>query len=207
MALIAQAFRDGGPFMYPILATSVFAAAIIIERIYFLAIRFGIDDRAFLNKIQELVRKGDPEGARSLCNNTPIPKIARAALECEGCSVREVQNAVDEAAMEVLPLVERRVHYLAMAANVATLLGLLGTIIGLMQSFNAVAGAEAAHKGAILAKGIAIALNTTAYGLTVAIPCLFFYAFIQSRSNNLVEQIDRVAVKMVNMVSSRGSAV
>ena len=207
MALIAQAFRDGGPFMYPILATSVFAAAIIIERIYFLAIRFGIDDRAFLNKIQELVRKGDPEGARNLCNNTPIPKIARAALECEGCSVREVQNAVDEAAMEVLPLVERRVHYLAMAANVATLLGLLGTIIGLMQSFNAVAGAEAAHKGAILAKGIAIALNTTAYGLTVAIPCLFFYAFIQSRSNNLVEQIDRVAVKMVNMVSSRGSAV
>jgi biopolymer transport protein ExbB/TolQ len=207
MALIAQAFRDGGPFMYPILATSVFAAAIIIERIYFLAIRFGIDDRAFLNKIQDLVGKGDPDGARNLCNNTPIPKIVRAALECEGCSVREVQNAVDEAAMEVLPLVERRVHYLAMAANVATLLGLLGTIIGLMQSFNAVAGAEAAQKGAILAKGIAIALNTTAYGLTVAIPCLFFYAFIQSRSNNLVEQIDRVAVKMVNMISSRGSAV
>ncbi len=207
MALIAQAFRDGGPFMYPILATSVFAAAIIIERIYFLAIRFGIDDRAFLRKIQELVRKGDPEGASDLCNNTPIPKIVRAALDCEGCSVREVQNAVDEAAMEVLPLVERRVHYLAMAANVATLLGLLGTIVGLMQSFNAVAGAEAAQKGAVLAKGIAIALNTTAYGLTVAIPCLFFYAFIQSRSNNLVEQIDRVAVKMVNMVSSRGSAV
>ena len=207
MALIAQAFRDGGPFMYPILATSVFAAAIIIERIYFLAIRFGIDDRAFLNKIQDLVHNGDPDGARNLCNNTPIPKIVRAALECEGCSVREVQNAVDEAAMDVLPLVERRVHYLAMAANVATLLGLLGTIIGLMQSFNAVAGAEAAQKGAILAKGIAIALNTTAYGLTVAIPCLFFYAFIQSRSNNLVEQIDRVAVKMVNMVSSGGSAV
>jgi len=193
--------------MYPILATSVFAAAIIIERIYFLAIKFGINDRAFLNKIQEFVRKGDPDGARNLCNNTPIPKIVRAALECEGCSVRDVQDAVDEAAMEVLPLVERRVHYLAMAANVATLLGLLGTIIGLMQSFNAVAGAEAAQKGAVLAKGIAIALNTTAYGLTVAIPCLFFYAFIQSRANNLVEQIDRVAVKMVNMVSSRGSAV
>ena len=207
MTLIAQAFRDGGPFMYPILATSVFAAAIIIERLYFLAIKFGINDRAFLNKIQEYVRKGDPDGARNLCNNTPIPKIVRAALECEGCSVRDVQDAVDEAAMEVLPLVERRVHYLAMAANVATLLGLLGTIIGLMQSFNAVAGAEAAQKGAVLAKGIAIALNTTAYGLTVAIPCLFFYAFIQSRANNLVEQIDRVAVKMVNMVSSRGSAV
>lgn len=207
MALIAQAFRDGGPFMYPILATSVFALAIIVERIFFLAIRFGIDDRAFIRKIQELVDNGDPQGARNLCNDTPIPRIVRAALECEGCSSREVQNAVDEAAMDVLPLVERRVHYLAMAANVATLLGLLGTIIGLIQSFNAVAGAEAAQKGAILAKGIAIALNTTAYGLTVAIPCLFFYAFIQSRANNLVEQIDRVAVKMVNMVSSRGSVV
>jgi len=207
ITLVAQAFRDGGPFMYPILATSVFAAAIIIERIYFLTFRFGIDDRAFLTKIQELVGAGDAEGARNLCNNTPVPKIVLAALQCEGCTVREVQNAVDEAAMEVLPLVERRVHYLAMAANVATLLGLLGTIVGLMQSFNAVAGAEAAQKGAILAKGIAIALNTTAYGLTVAIPCLFFYAFIQARSNKLVEQVDRVAVKMVNMVSSRGSAV
>jgi biopolymer transport protein ExbB/TolQ len=207
IALIAQAFRDGGPFMYPILATSVFALAIIVERIYFLAVRYGINDSAFLGKVQELVRGGDVDGAIKLCDNTPVPKVVRAALKSSGRSVRDVQNAVDEAAMEVLPLVERRVHYLAMAANVATLLGLLGTIIGLMQSFNAVAGAEAAQKGAILAKGIAIALNTTAYGLTVAIPCLFFYAFIQSRANNLVEQVDRVAVKMVNMVSSSTGAV
>jgi biopolymer transport protein ExbB/TolQ len=207
IALIAQAFRDGGPFMYPILATSVFALAIIVERIYFLAVRYGINDSTFLGKIQELVRGGDVDGAIKLCDNTPVPKVVRAALKSSGRSVRDVQNAVDEAAMEVLPLVERRVHYLAMAANVATLLGLLGTIIGLMQSFNAVAGAEAAQKGAILAKGIAIALNTTAYGLTVAIPCLFFYAFIQSRANNLVEQVDRVAVKMVNMVSNSTGAV
>jgi len=202
IALVAQAFRDGGPFMYPILATSVFAAAIIIERIYFLAFRYRIDDRSFILKIQELIHGDDLEGARKLCDNTPVPRIVSAAIECTGCSAREVQNAVDEAAMEVLPLVEKRVHYLAMTANVATLLGLLGTIIGLMQSFNAVAGAEAAQKGAILAKGIAIALNTTAYGLTVAIPCLFFYAFIQSRANSLVEQVDRVSVKMINMVSS-----
>ncbi len=204
IVLIAQAFRDGGPFMYPILATSVFAFAIIVERIFFLAVRYGINDNAFLRKIQELVHGSDVDGAIRLCDNTPIPRVVEAALKSSGRSVREVQNAVDEAAMDVLPLVERRVHYLAMAANVATLLGLLGTIIGLMQSFNAVAGAEAAQKGAILAKGIAIALNTTAYGLTVAIPCLFFYAFIQSRANNLVEQVDRVAVKMVNMVSSEG---
>ncbi|UCG38031.1 MAG: MotA/TolQ/ExbB proton channel family protein [bacterium] len=205
VALVAKAFRDGGPFMYPILATSVFAAAIIVERIYFLAVRYRINDWSFLRKIEEFVRESDLEGARRLCDDTPIPRVVAAALDCTGCSVREVQNAVDEAAMEVLPLVEKRVHYLAMAANVATLLGLLGTIIGLMQSFNAVAGAEAAQKGAILAKGIAIALNTTAFGLTVAIPCLFFYAFIQSRANNLVEQVDRVAVKMVNMVSRTGS--
>jgi biopolymer transport protein ExbB/TolQ len=206
IVLIAQAFRDGGPFMYPILATSVFAFAIIVERIFFLAVRYGINDNAFLRKIQELVHGSDVDGAIRLCDNTPIPRVVEAALKSSGRSVREVQNAVDEAAMDVLPLVERRVHYLAMAANVATLLGLLGTIIGLMQSFNAVAGAEAAQKGAILAKGIAIALNTTAYGLTVAIPCLFFYAFIQSRANNLVEQVDRVAVKMVNMVSAEGKA-
>ena len=207
MTLIAQAFRDGGPFMYPILATSVFAVAIILERIYFLAFRFGIDDRAFLSKIEELLRGGDSPGARNLCDNTPVPRIVRAALECEQCTARDIQNAVDEAAMEVLPLVERRVHYLGMAANVATLLGLLGTIIGLMQAFNAVAGAEAAQKGAILAKGIAIALNTTAYGLTVAIPCYFFYAFLQSRANNIVEQVDRVSVKMVKMLSSGTTVV
>ena len=204
IALIAQAFRDGGPFMYPILAVSIFAAAIIIERIFYLAVRYNIDDNAFLDRIQELTDQGDVEGARKLCDATPVPMVVGAALVRAGRPAREVQNAVDEAAMEVLPLVERRVHYLAMAANVATLLGLLGTIIGLMQSFNAVAGAEAAQKGAILAKGIAIALNTTAYGLTVAIPCLFFYAFIQSRANRIVEQVDKVAVKMVNMVSSEG---
>jgi biopolymer transport protein ExbB/TolQ len=201
-ALIAQAFRDGGPFMYPILVVSVFATALIIERIFFLAIRYGIDDRAFLEKIREFVDRGDIEGAEKLCDSTPVPRVVHAALKKAGLSSRDVQNAVDEAAMDVLPLVERRVHYLAMAANVATLLGLLGTIIGLMQSFNAVAGAEAAQKGAILAKGIAIALNTTAYGLTVAIPCLFFYAFLQSKTNRLIEQLDSVAVKMVNMVSA-----
>lgn len=200
-ALTAQAFRDGGPFMYPILIVSVFAIAIIIERIFFLALRYGINDGAFIEKIRELVDKGDIDGAEKLCNRSPIPFVVLAALQKAGLPSRDVQNAVDEAAMDVLPMIERRVHYLAMAANVATLLGLLGTIIGLMHSFNAVAGAEAAQKGAILAKGIAIALNTTAYGLTVAIPCLFFYAFLQSKSNRLIEQLDRVAVKMVNMVS------
>ena len=204
IALIAQAFRDGGSFMYPILAVSIFAAAIIIERTYYLAIRYSIDDRAYLSKIRDLVSKGDIEGARNLCDNTPIPRVVDAALTKAGTPGRDVQNAVDEAAMDILPLIEKRVHYLAMAANVATLLGLLGTIIGLMQSFNAVAGAEAAQKGAILAKGIAIALNTTAYGLTVAIPCLFFYAFLQAKVNRLTEQVDRVAVKMINMVSTDG---
>jgi len=204
IALIAQAFRDGGSFMYPILAVSIFAAAIIIERTYYLAFRYSIDDNAYLSKIRDLVSKGDVEGARNLCDNTPIPRVVDAALRNAGTPGRDVQNAVDEAAMDILPLIERRVHYLAMAANVATLLGLLGTIIGLMQSFNAVAGAEAAQKGAILAKGIAIALNTTAYGLTVAIPCLFFYAFLQAKVNRLTEQADRVAVKMINMVSSDG---
>ena len=202
IALIAQAFRDGGPFMYPILAVSIFAAAIIIERIYFLAIRYGIDDEAFFGKIVEFTDKGDMDGAANLCDRTPIPRVVRSALKKAGRPTREVQNAVDESAMEVLPLIEKRVHYLAMAANVATLLGLLGTIIGLMHSFNAVAGAEAAQKGAVLAKGIAIALNTTAFGLVVAIPSLFFYAFLQSKANRLTEQVDRVAVKMVNLLSS-----
>lgn len=198
---IAKAFRDGGPFMYPILAVSIFAAAIIIERIYYLLVRYNIDDRAFLAKIREILDKSDIETARKMCDSAPVPRVVDSALQRAGRPAREIQNAVDEAAMEVLPLVERRVHYLAMAANVATLLGLLGTIIGLMQSFNAVAGVEASQKGAILAKGIAIALNTTAYGLTVAIPCLLFYAFLQSKANRLVEQVDRVAVKMINMVS------
>jgi biopolymer transport protein ExbB/TolQ len=204
IALVAQAFRDGGPYMYPILAVSIFAAAIIIERTYYLAFRYSINDNTYLSKIRDLVSKGDVEGARNLCDNTPIPRVVDAALKNAGTPARDVQNAVDEAAMDFLPLIEKRVHYLAMAANVATLLGLLGTIIGLMQSFNAVAGAEAAQKGAILAKGIAIALNTTAYGLTVAIPCLFFYAFLQAKVNRLTEQVDRVAVKMINMVSSDG---
>ncbi len=197
---IARFFFEGGLFMYPILLIGVAAIALISERYYVLNHRFSINDRAFVDKVLELVKKGDVAGARKMCDDTPVPAIVHAALSQANQPTRDIQNAVDERAMDVLPQVEKRLPYLAMAANLSTLLGLLGTIQGLIQSFAAVSAAEASQKGALLAKGIAVAMNTTAFGLIVAIPCLAAFTFLQSKSQRIIEQIDRASVRMVNFL-------
>ncbi len=174
---------------------------LLCGRLYYLQVKWSVNERALLDRVSGLVRDGDIEGATKLCDRSPVPRVVNAALTVAGQGTREIQTAVDEEAMEVLPMIEKRLPYLAMAANLSTLLGLLGTIQGLIQSFNSVAGAEPSQKGALLAKGIAVAMNTTAFGLIVAIPCLAAYTFLQGRSNRLVEQVDRAGARMVNLLS------
>jgi biopolymer transport protein ExbB len=198
---IARFFHEGGTFMYVNLLIGMGSIALIIERFYYLQVKYSLNDKAFVDRIQELVRKSDVAGAKKLCDDSPVPRIVAAALEKAGRPAREIQNAVDETAMDILPLVEKRLPYLPMAANIATLLGLLGTVRGLIQSLNAIAGAEPSQKGSILALGLAEAMNNTAFALIIAIPCLGAYAILQSRSNRLVEQVDRTSARMVNLLS------
>jgi biopolymer transport protein ExbB len=118
----------------------------------------------------------------------------------------DIEMAMEEGLMEVVPRLERRTHYLSSFANVATLLGLLGTIIGLIQAFTAVAHAGAAEKAEILASSISVAMNTTAFGLIVAIPLLLVYSVLQSKTTQIVDSLEMAAVKFLNMVTEKPRA-
>ncbi|MFQ5754329.1 MAG: MotA/TolQ/ExbB proton channel family protein [bacterium] len=186
------AFKNGGPFMYVILATLIFGIAIIVERFIYIAVKNRIDTTKFVNKIMQLIHQGSIARAVELCkmSKAALPVITRAGLQEYGNSPKEVQNAFELAAMSEIPKLEKRTHYLAMIANVATLLGLLGTIIGLIQSFQAVAAADSSQKAALLSAGISVAMNTTAFGLIVAIPCMVFHSYIQSKTNTIIDEIN-----------------
>lgn len=205
---IARAFQEGGPFMYAITVALGFGLAVIAERAYVLLFRFNVDGRKFYAELRKLVQSGQLQAARALCGNAPLPRILGVGIDAAaGGDQRAVQNAVDEEALAVIPQVEKRIHYLAMIANVSTLLGLLGTIVGLMQAFQAVAGADPSQKAALLARGISMAMNTTAYGLVVAIPCMAVYSFLQSKATKIIDEVDEYSVKLINLlVASRRGA-
>lgn len=207
MDFIARTFQDGGIFMYAITASLALGLAIVIERTYYLLVRFNVDGRKFYVEISRLINQDDLEGAQKLCGGAPLPRIMGAGLNAiKGTGERRasaVQNAIDEEALSVIPQVEKRIHYLSMIANVSTLLGLLGTIVGLMQAFQAVAGADPSQKGAMLAQGISMAMNTTAYGLVVAIPCMICYSFLQSKATKIIDEVDEYSVKLINLLGTR----
>ncbi|MEW6490660.1 MAG: MotA/TolQ/ExbB proton channel family protein [Thermodesulfobacteriota bacterium] len=197
--------------MYPITLALGLGLAVVLERLYVLLVRFNVDGRKFYSELRPLIERGDLEAARDLCGDAPLPRILRAGIEAAlgGAArapnpsyERAIQNAVDEEALAVIPGVQKRTHYLSMIANVSTLMGLLGTILGLMQAFQAVAGADPSQKAAMLAQGISMAMNTTAYGLIVAIPCMASYAFLQSKSGKIVDEIDEYSVKVINLLAA-----
>jgi biopolymer transport protein ExbB/TolQ len=201
---IARFFRDGGFWMYPIVATSAFALAVMLERAIYYYIRSRINAKALLTQVTRLVRNGEAEKARQLCSKmkTPLAMIVESALwhYIQHETEQEIQNAVDEIALRELPKIQRRTHYLSLFANLATLLGLLGTIFGLQQQFAALATADPSQKAALLANGIAIALNTTAFGILVAVVCMVMYSVLGSKANTIIEEIDESSVRVLNFL-------
>jgi biopolymer transport protein ExbB len=115
----------------------------------------------------------------------------------------DIEKAMEESLMEIMPRLEKRTHYLATFANIATLLGLLGTIIGLIQAFTAVAGANPADKADLLSASISVAMNTTAFGLMVAIPLLLAHTLLQTKTTEIVDSLEMAAVKFLNTVEER----
>ena len=114
----------------------------------------------------------------------------------------ELENYIEEAMLAIMPNLEQRTHYLPALANISTLLGLLGTIIGLIQSFQSITAADPSQKAAMLAHGVSVAMNTTAFGLIVAIPIMLCYAYIQSRTIKIVDMLDAFSIKLVNILTS-----
>jgi biopolymer transport protein ExbB len=188
---LVKAFRGGGPWMYPILCLQVIGVAVIIERVLVILFKNRIDTVAFVSRILDLIQRQSVSNAIELCSRSTaaLPKIVKAGLSEYSKSHKDIQNAIELASMAELPKLEKRTHYLSAIANVATLLGLLGTIQGLIGSFEAVAKADASVKAALLSAGISEAMNCTAYGLIVAIPCLIVYSFLQEKTNELTDEI------------------
>ncbi len=183
---------DSGFVGWTIIATGFFALAIIAERIKKLFFDYHMNTDTFTKKIQHFVSQQRYEESLLLCEGLGKKPLARAFKTILLKADREeeaIQQATDIALSENMPLFNKRIHYLSMLANVATLLGLLGTIHGLILSFQAVATADAAQKQALLAHGISVSMYTTALGLAVAIPVMIVYSFLVSRQNQLSEEL------------------
>lgn len=203
MDLITTFLRDGGTFIYLIMLVSLVGFAIILERVTTLIFKYPIDAKSLWNGITKSVQSGDIDKARAICRDNPAPvaRLLHRGLSSPDSSPESVQNALDEASLEIIPDIEKRTPYLAMLANVATMLGLLGTIHGLIQAFSAVGNADPSQKATLLASGISIALYTTASGLIVAIPILISYSVLQSKTHRLVDELDEYSIKLLNLLS------
>jgi biopolymer transport protein ExbB/TolQ len=206
MMFVLDFFREGGEFMYLILVISVVAMATVIERGYMILFRFNINGSAFMAQIQKLVMANNIDRAIKLCNaesNSALTRVLKAGLTRANRSSLEIQNAVDEATLETVPMLMKRTPYLGMWANVATLTGLLGTISGLVIAFKAVATAAPEEKQQMLASGISVAMYTTAFGLVVAIPTIIAHSVITNRTVKLIDEIDQYSVKLINLLTAR----
>lgn len=207
MGAIAEAFRTGGIWMYLILAVSIFAIGIAIERFIFLFFKYNINAEAFYLQVQKLVMANNIDRAIKLCNAAPsaaLPQVVKAGLTRANKGEVEIQNAVEEASLEVVPRIQKRTDALAALGNIATLLGLLGTILGLIEAFEALEKATPENRQRLLARGIALAMNTTAFGLIVAIPSLLAHLVLSGQTKRLMDEIDLYSVKLENLLVSRG---
>lgn len=204
MDSLIRFFVSGGPVMFVILFALLLGLATIIERIIYIQFKNRIDSELFVNKIAELIKNGNINRAIEYCNisNAALPNIAKAGLNEINNSPKSIQNAMELAAMVEIPKLEKRTHYLAMIANVSTLLGLLGTIFGLISAFAAVAHADAADKAALLTSGIAIAMNTTAFGIISAIPCLIGFTYITEKTNELIDEINENVARLFRFMTT-----
>jgi biopolymer transport protein ExbB/TolQ len=200
-----KAFHEGGFWMWPILLINIVTQAIALERAYFLYIATSENKEALIKGLNKEVLKGDYNAAIKFLDAQrpgPLQRILKAGLLKVHRPDIEVQAALDEASLREVPKLEVRTGYLAIYSNAATLVGLLGTIVGMIACFAAAAAADPAQKATLLAAGIAEAMNCTAFGLITAIPALIYYAFLQARTQHLIDDINECIVTEINLVLS-----
>jgi len=201
---ILNFFNDGGTFMYPIMLVLALGVAISIERYFYLTI-VRKNNRKSLNQILKILHAGDMQKAYSFVSKSShaVNKMLyQGLMRFKTSKSREdIESAMEESMLEVIPRLEKRTHYLATFANIATLLGLLGTIIGLIKAFTAVAQVDPALKAEILSTSISVAMNTTAFGLMVAIPLLLIYAVLQTKTTELIDSLEMATVKFANILT------
>jgi biopolymer transport protein ExbB/TolQ len=202
--IIIRFFQEGGPFMYPISLVLALGIAIAIERYIYISAS-QLKNRRLWGQILPAINKGDLKSAQNIITKSKadIGHILSYGMSARASSVRrdEIETAMEEGLMEIIPRLEKRTHYLATFANIATLLGLLGTIIGLIQAFTAVANADPSEKANLLSASISVAMNTTAYGLMAAIPLILIYTVLTTKTTSLVDSIEMASVKFLNLIA------
>lgn len=191
---IVKAFQGGGVFMYFILMFALLTLGLIVERAVFFALRFKAPVADFRKRLLELILRGDYKGAESFARSqstTSIGKIAAVGcgLRAGGAGDEEVQARMDEKLASEIARIDQKTGFLAMFGNVSTLLGLLGTIVGMIHSFAAVASASPMDRAMLLSKGISEAMNCTAFGLVTAIPALVAFAYFQNKTDRIVGEV------------------
>ena len=197
-------FQKGGLFMYPILLVFLAGMAITTERWLQLK-RTRSVNRNMWNVLLPILARGEFDKARAIIakDRSVISQMLGTGLARLGKARRreDIEIAMEESMMEIIPQLEKRTPYVALLSNIATLLGLLGTIMGLIEAFTAVANANPAEKADLLSASISVAMNTTAFGLMSAIPLLLFHAKLTSTTGQIVDSLEMASVKVLNTIS------
>jgi len=202
--------NNGGTVAWIIVCLGLFGATVVFDRVKVLYFDFALNADEFAEKIKSYIIANKVEDAIALCSahpKAPLAYVVKGILERADRDDQSIEQAMDIRMTEVIPKLTRRFGYLTMLSNVATLMGLLGTIHGLMISFEAVSFADPAQKQTILTQGIAMYMAATALGLGVAIPIMFSYAFLHARQGRLMNQIVEHTSKIVDLLTSRNYEV
>jgi len=196
-------FQDSGLFIYPSIFIMAVGMAIAIERFIFLN-RARSENRKLWQKVLPMLQRGkfkEVQGVASSSDAAVGKIVTNGLLRMQSPARREdIDAAMEEGMMEIVPRLEKRTHYIATFANVITLVGLLGTIIGLIKGFTAVAQVNPAEKAELLSASISIAMNNTAFALMVAIPFLLIHAFLQARTSEIVDGLESAKISFLNLV-------
>jgi biopolymer transport protein ExbB len=209
MQAFAEFLEKGGPLMYFNLGCSVIVVALVVDRLIFFLGRSSVNAKAFLEQIRKLVMANNVDRAIKLCSATtaPVAQVARSGLQRMHKGEIAIAQSIEETLVDVTPLLKKRIQILWSLANIAVLIGLLGTVLGLITAFGAVAAAKPEEKTAMLSKGISEALNNTAMGLGIAVTCIIAHAILSAFSKKQVADLETFSLKLENLLAeSAGTA-
>jgi biopolymer transport protein ExbB len=205
---VVKFFHDGGPFMFVNLFWLAVSLAVAAERGFTLMFRYQLNAPPFMEQVSKLVQTGNVDRAVKLCGaapHAPLARVIRAGLQRAHRGEIEVARAVEEALVESTPHVGARIPWLWSLANIATLVGLVGTIFGLIGTFRALGNVPAEQKQQLLSDGISKAMNNTAFALSIAVLCIIFHLMLTSYSKALVEAVELNALKLENLLARRNA--
>jgi len=198
--------ENGGIWMWLLVLISIFVVAVVVERIYFLFFKYNTNAKTLFQAVQRSVMADNIDQAIKNCNaagSAAVAQVIKAGLTRANKSDVDIQNALEEASLEIMPNITKGLPTLNSLANIVTLAGLLGTIVGLISAFGALESAAPDKRQEMLSKGIAIAMNTTALALLIAIPALCFHAVLSAVARRIIADIELCSTKLANMLSAR----